>query len=60
MENTDKPTDQQTKDNRPLQLDNDNNKYGMCHWSDDFKIDSKGSNCPEFLFMRVFMKGLFK
>jgi len=25
MENTDKPTDQQTKDNRPLQLDNDNN-----------------------------------
>lgn len=54
MENT----DQQTKDNRPLQLDN--NKYGMCHWSDDFKIDAKGSNCPEFLFMRVFMKGLFK
>lgn len=25
MENTDKQTDQQTKDNRPLQLDNDNN-----------------------------------
>jgi hypothetical protein len=56
MENT----DQQTKDSRPLKLDNDNNKYGMCHWSDDFKTDAKGSNCPEFLFMRVFMKGLFK
>ena len=60
MENTDKPTDQQTKDSRPLKLDNDNNKYGMWHWSDDFKIDSKGSNCPEFLFMKVFMKGMFK
>ena len=34
--------------------------YGVCQWSNELKEDSKGSNCPEYLIMRLFMKGLFK
>ena len=34
--------------------------YGECEWSKDKKIDKKGSNCPEYLIMKIFMKGLFK
>ena len=47
------------KDNQ-IKSKNDDNNYGVCRWSDERKIDSKGSNCPEYLFMRVFMKGIFK
>ncbi len=40
--------------------DENTNTYGRCRWSDELMIDKKGSNCPEYLFMSIFMKGLFK
>ena len=57
MEKNDQTIDKKKQD---AQLKNKDNTYGFCHWSDDLKIDAKGSNCPEFIFMRIFMKGMFK
>ena len=54
-------TTEQTTDEKKNQKTNDvNTQYGKCRWSDEWMIDKKGSNCPEYLFMSIFMKGLFK
>ena len=48
------------KENHKNTTNDNTNIYGRCRWSDELMIDKKGSNCPEYLFIRMFMKGLFK
>ena len=42
-----------------MEFEKKNLEYGKCRWSDELKIDVKGTNCPEYIFWGMF-KELWK
>mgnify|MGYP006224836815 CR=1 FL=1 len=34
--------------------------HGKCQWTDEKKKDAKGSNCLEYLVLKIFFQGLHK